>query len=114
MSINELVIYGEEREELVSSIMVDGIEIKDFIESVNQYTYSYNASKGLIPNFSVKTAPGVSVEVKKATSLSGKVIINVTKGQTIKQYVYILCPSGISIKGKGYYLQYKDFSINDK
>jgi hypothetical protein len=114
MNINELVIYGEEREALVSSIMVDGIEIKDFIESVNQYTYSYNASKGLIPNFSVKTAPGVSVEVKKATSLSGKVIINVTKGQTIKQYVYILCPSGISIKGKGYYLQYKDFSINDK
>lgn len=114
LNISELVLYGAEQDELITSITADGKTLQNFVENITEYTYSYDASNGKIPNFAVLATEGTTVEVIGANKLDGNVIINVTKGQTKVQYTIVLCPSKVSLKGKRYYLQYKDFMVNDK
>ena len=92
ISVSEIAVYGCTFENFIKEVLINGVKFDLFVEDVAEYTYSYRADDGAIPQIEVEVVEGITVTVKQATRQDGIATITVSNGAETRVYTIRLNP----------------------
>lgn len=92
ISVSEIAVYGCTFENFIKEVLINGVKFDLFAEDVAEYTYSYRADDGVIPQIEVEVVEGITVTVKQATKQDGIATITVSNGTETRVYTIRLNP----------------------